>query len=94
MLSGTGIALSQFAIAGGFSNPDDPVLWLAIAGQCLFMASFSLGYGPVAWIVATEVIPLRLRGFVGGIATFFNRLTSGLIALTFLSLEVGSQQSP
>ena len=32
---------------------------------------------------------LRLRGVAVGLATFINRLTSGVIALSFLSLQVG-----
>lgn len=35
---------------------------LALASQCLYMLFFSVGFGPVCWILAAEVFPLKLRG--------------------------------
>ena len=32
---------------------------LAVAGQCLFMASFSIGSGPCSMMVASECFPLQ-----------------------------------
>ena len=61
--------------------------WLAVAGQCAFVAAFSLGVGPLAHVLSSELYPLRLRGVAVGLATFINRVTSGTIALTFLSLQ-------
>lgn len=60
---------------------------LAIAGQCLFMAGYSLGFGPVGWVVVSEIFPLQIRGLAVGIATFINRTTAGVIAFTFMSLN-------
>jgi hypothetical protein len=37
-------------------------------------------------MVAAELFPLGIRGFALGVATLLNRTTSGLVALTFLSL--------
>jgi len=61
--------------------------WLAVAGQCAFVAAFSLGVGPLAHVLSSELYPLRLRGVAVGLATFINRVTSGGIALSFLSLQ-------
>ena len=46
------------------SEPDIPPLskWLAVGGQCAFVASFSLGVGPLAHVLSSELYPLRLRG--------------------------------
>eukprot|EP01046_Picozoa_sp_COSAG06_P036781 COSAG06_NODE_4088_length_4587_cov_16.117157_3_plen_126_part_00 len=45
-------------------EPDIPPLskWLAVGGQCAFVASFSLGVGPLAHVLSSELYPLRLRG--------------------------------
>ncbi len=59
---------------------------LAVAGQCLFMAAFSIGSGPCSMMVASECFPLQVRGLAMGVATLLNRLISGSIALSFLSL--------
>jgi len=46
---------------------------LALFSQCFFMASFSIGFGPVTWILIGEIFPLRIRGRAAGLATFINR---------------------
>jgi len=51
------------------------------------MLFFSLGPGPLTFVVINEMLPLRLRARVVALAVFFNRLGSGTIALTFLSLK-------
>jgi len=85
LVSNGGIAVSQLLIGLSFSA--GKVVWLALLGQCLFMAFFSLGAGPCSFMVASEVFPLQVRGLALGVATLINRVTSGLIAVSFLSLS-------
>jgi len=64
--------------------------WPTLAGAvslCLVMFSFSMGPGPLTFVVVNEIVPLRLRGKVVALSLFFNRMGSGTIALTFLSLQ-------
>ena len=70
-----------------FSFLAGDILGLTIAGICLFMAGFSTGFGPLTWVIASEIFPLRVRGLAVGIATFINRIVSGTIAMTYLSLS-------
>ncbi|XP_074313305.1 polyol transporter 5-like [Silene latifolia] len=60
---------------------------LSITTVCSFVASFSIGLGPIAWVYSSEIFPLRLRaqGTSMGVAT--NRGVSGVITMTFLSLS-------
>ena len=63
----------------------------ALFGQCLFMATFSVGFGPITWVYSSEIFPLKVRGVGMGVSTFVNRVTSGIIAMSFLSMvKVGS----
>uniref|UniRef100_A0A2P2JH13 Polyol transporter 5-like n=1 Tax=Rhizophora mucronata TaxID=61149 RepID=A0A2P2JH13_RHIMU len=59
---------------------------LCISSVLVYVASFSIGAGPVAWVYTSEIFPLRLRaqGTSVGVAT--NRIASGVEAATFLSL--------
>lgn len=59
---------------------------LAVVAQCLFMAQFSLGLGPICWVLTSEVFAINIRGLAMGLATFVNRMVSGIISLTFLSM--------
>ena len=54
---------------------------------CAFMASFSLGMGPVTWVVVSEIFPLEHRAKGTAVSMAVNRLTSGTVAMTFLSLS-------
>ena len=53
----------------------------------LTMLVFSLGPGPLTFVVINEMLPLNLRGKVVSLALLCNRFGSGTIALTFLSLK-------
>lgn len=46
-----------------------------------------MGIGPVTWLLVSEVFPLGLRAKAISLATVANRLTSGTVALTFLSMK-------
>ena len=51
------------------------------------MLFFSLGPGPLTFVVVNEIVPLPARGRSWSRSVFFNRLGSGTIALTFLTLK-------
>ncbi|PSS26057.1 Polyol transporter like [Actinidia chinensis var. chinensis] len=68
---------------------DHKVTWavaLAIASTLSFVASFSIGLGPIAWVYSSEIFPLRLRAQGTSMGTAMNRLMSGTISMTFISL--------
>ena len=60
---------------------------ITLAALCLFMASFSLGMGPVTWVITSEIFPLSVRSKGTAFSMAANRLTSGTVAMTFLSLS-------
>ena len=45
---------------------------VAIASLILLNIAFSIGWGPVPWVLLGELIPLRVRGVGSGIAIFVN----------------------
>ncbi|CAN1297094.1 Polyol transporter 5 [Linum perenne] len=70
-------------------DPTKKIKWavgLCITTVLSAVACFSIGAGPVTGVYSTEIFPLRLRaqGMSLGIAT--NRVVSGVITMTFLSL--------
>lgn len=58
---------------------------LSIFGLAMYLAFFSLGMGPGAWLVPSEVFSTVIRAKAMSMATFFNRATATLTASTFLS---------
>lgn len=57
---------------------------LAIVSLMLFNAAFSIGWGPVPWILLGELIPLRVRGVGSGMATFVNWGTAAVVTGVYL----------
>lgn len=59
---------------------------LAICGVCGNVAFFSMGIGPICWVITSEVFPLRLRAQASALGAVGNRVSSGVIAMSFLSV--------
>ena len=70
-----------------FSQPNDQSLAKAIvAFVCLFVAGFAWSWGPLAWLVPSEIHPTETRAAGTAIATFCNFITTFIIGQSFLSM--------
>ena len=66
------------------------VIWavgLAISTVLSYVAFFSIGMGPITWVYSSEILPLKLRAQGASIGVMVNRVTSGVVSMTFLSLS-------
>ncbi|MCO5612211.1 hypothetical protein L7F22_066474 [Adiantum nelumboides] len=52
-----------------------------------YVGWFSIGMGPFPWVFVAEAFPLRVRAQAMGMCVFMNRLISGTVALTFLTIS-------
>ncbi|XP_052180271.1 putative polyol transporter 1 [Diospyros lotus] len=59
---------------------------LAITSVLTYVASFSIGMGPITWVYSSEIFPLRLRAQGVSMGVAVNRTISGLIGMSFISL--------
>ncbi|KAF5185980.1 Polyol transporter [Thalictrum thalictroides] len=72
-----------------YQNPDKKLMWaisLSIAMVLFYVGFFSMGLGPIAWVYSSEIYPLRLRAQGTSLGVAVNRLMSGIIGTTFLSM--------
>ncbi|XP_076933590.1 putative polyol transporter 4 [Bidens hawaiensis] len=60
---------------------------LAILSICANVAFFSIGIGPVCWVITSEIFPLRLRAQASALGAVGNRVCSGVVAMSFLSVS-------
>ncbi|CAI0549796.1 unnamed protein product [Linum tenue] len=60
---------------------------LAIFFVCANVGFFSVGIGPVCWVVTSEIFPLRLRAQAAALGAVGNRVCSGVVAMSFLSVS-------
>ncbi|XP_057503312.1 LOW QUALITY PROTEIN: putative polyol transporter 1 [Actinidia eriantha] len=71
-------------------HSDTKLIWaiaLAIASVLAYVATFSIGMGPITWVYSSEIFPLRLRAQGTSIGVAVNRVMSGTISMTFLSFS-------
>ncbi|KAF8113886.1 hypothetical protein N665_0044s0001 [Sinapis alba] len=73
-------------------NPGQTLKWAighSVTTVMTFVATFSIGAGPVTWVYCSEIFPVRLRAQGASLGVMLNRLMSGIIGMTFLSLSKG-----
>ncbi|KAL6270153.1 hypothetical protein ACE6H2_027064 [Prunus campanulata] len=92
LTSVAGMVFSLVCLAVGLTIIDDhreKVPWaiaLCITMVLLNVAFFSIGLGPITWVYSSEIFPLTLRAQGVSMGVAVNRLTSGAISMSFLSL--------
>ncbi|KAL6639040.1 hypothetical protein ACP70R_022770 [Stipagrostis hirtigluma subsp. patula] len=58
----------------------------SVAFVLAVVAAFSIGLGPLTTMYSVEILPLRLRAQGASLGGAVNRLTCGLVSMTFISL--------
>ncbi|XP_046289231.1 solute carrier family 2, facilitated glucose transporter member 10 isoform X1 [Marmota monax] len=67
--------------------PQQVVLrWAALVCMMAFVSAFSFGFGPVTWLVLSEIYPVEVRGRAFAFCNSFNWATNLLVSLSFLDL--------
>ncbi|KAA0045928.1 Polyol transporter 5 [Cucumis melo var. makuwa] len=72
------------------NQTDKKLMWavvLCISMVLTYVASFSIGMGPITWVYSSEIFPLKLRAQGTSMGVAVNRVTSGVISMSFLSLS-------
>ncbi|XP_026285299.1 facilitated trehalose transporter Tret1 isoform X2 [Frankliniella occidentalis] len=57
--------------------------WIPLACLMLYVVGFSVGFGPVPWLMMGEILPANIRGSAASLATAFNWSCVFLVTLTF-----------
>ncbi|WCJ30690.1 Major facilitator superfamily protein [Euphorbia peplus] len=83
---GMTICLFCLGVTLSFVGTGDIGIALSIFFVCANVAFFSVGIGPVCWVLTAEIFPLRLRAQAAAIGAVGNRVCSGLVAMSFLSV--------
>ena len=53
---------------------------------CGNVGFFSIGIGPICWVLSTEIFRLRLQSQASAIGVVGNRVISGIVAMSFISI--------
>ncbi|KAB2076872.1 hypothetical protein ES319_A06G069100v1 [Gossypium barbadense] len=93
LLGSIGMAVSLAVLGMGskfLQHSETKPLWaiiVCIIAVCADVSFFSIGLGPIAWVYSSEIFPLRLRAQGTGLAISVNRLVSGVMSMTFLTIS-------
>ncbi|TKY55824.1 Sugar transporter ERD6 6 [Spatholobus suberectus] len=55
---------------------------LSVVGLVVMVIGFSLGLGPIPWLIMSEILPVNIKSLAGSLATLGNYLTSWVITMT------------
>lgn len=81
LLSGLGHTISLVLLGYYYMKKDDKTSgaefqenygWLALVSLIVFISSFSIGYGPIPWMMIPELSSAKVRSIIASIATAFN----------------------
>ncbi|XP_051835635.1 solute carrier family 2, facilitated glucose transporter member 8 isoform X3 [Antechinus flavipes] len=64
--------------------------WLAVFSVGFFLAGFSLGWGPIPWLLMSEIFPLQVKGLGSGVCVFSGWMMAFLVTKEFSNLMVGA----
>nr|XP_023406092.1 solute carrier family 2, facilitated glucose transporter member 10 isoform X3 [Loxodonta africana] len=69
------------------SAPGHTVLhWTTLVCLMVFVSAFSFGFGPMTWLVLSEIYPVEIRGRAFAFCNSFNWAANLFISLSFLDL--------
>lgn len=57
--------------------------WLPLVALVVYVLTFSLGFGPVPWLMMGEILPAKIRGPAASISTAFNWACTFIVTKTF-----------
>lgn len=75
------------ALTSGGSSGDYQLDWIPLVCVLIFTVAFSIGVGPIAWLLISELYPLEYRGIGGAITSCFSYLCAFISVKTFVDLE-------
>ncbi|ODN03069.1 Facilitated trehalose transporter Tret1-2 [Orchesella cincta] len=95
LLSGA-LMTAALSVLGGFfyMKEEDPSVkdylgWLPLLCLMVFIVAFSLGFGPIAWLLAGEILPPNVKGRASALATSFNWLNTFVVTKVFDNIKIG-----
>ncbi|CAG7831041.1 unnamed protein product [Allacma fusca] len=92
MISGVAMTISLIILGIFFLKKSDPDLgesigWLPLACLISFIVAFSIGFGPIAWLMQGEILPPNVKGMASALATAFNWLNTFVVTKVFENIK-------
>lgn len=71
------------------NNPEiaETLGWLPLTSLCVYLIAFAIGYGPVPWLMLSEIYSTEYNAFASPITGAFNWTLAFIITVTFGSIS-------
>lgn len=56
---------------------------LALSGILVYLAFYSIGMGPIPWVLMSEIFPINMKGIAGSLVVFANWFCSWVLCYAF-----------
>ncbi|XP_059836774.1 solute carrier family 2, facilitated glucose transporter member 10 [Hypanus sabinus] len=60
--------------------------WITLLSMMTFVSAYSIGFGPMTWLVLSEIFPAGIRGRAFAFSSTFNWAANLIITVTFLDV--------
>ncbi|KAG5246927.1 polyol transporter [Salix suchowensis] len=84
---GMTVSLLSLSLTLSFMSDEKFGIELALLSVCANVAFFSVGIGPVCWVLSSEIFPQRLRAQASALGAVGSRVSSGAVSMSFLSVS-------
>lgn len=91
-ISSTGMIFTLGALGGYFVVKNTYGIdvshlgWIPLVCLMCYVLCFSLGFGPIPWLMMGEILPAKIRGTAASVATGFNWSMTFIVTKTFGSI--------
>lgn len=89
LIGALGMAVAMLSL--GFVFFSGATGYLALACMMLYVASFALSWGPVVWVLLSEIFPNQIRGKAMAVAVAAQWISNYLVSLTFPMMNDNSE---
>ena len=88
IIGALGMAISMFALGTAFFT--ESVGLFALICMLIYVASFAMSWGPVAWVLLSEIFPNNIRGKALAVAVAAQWISNYLVSWTFPMMDKNS----
>ncbi len=88
IIGALGMAIAMFSLGTVFYS--GATGYLALACMMLYVASFAMSWGPVTWVLLSEIFPNKIRSKAMAVAVAAQWISNYLVSLTFPMMDDNS----
>ncbi|XP_057265178.1 solute carrier family 2, facilitated glucose transporter member 6 isoform X1 [Pezoporus wallicus] len=70
--------------ANPFAEPTNYITLIPLLATMFFIMGYAMGWGPITWLLMSEILPLKARGVASGLCVVVSWLTAFALTQSFL----------